>query len=115
MIARADAMKGSCLCGQFVNRPYTVRPGSLVQRELSAKLTEGLFQPGVVNPSVTASPGRLPEGELPEGQEKPAWAVTRGRLFGMTGGRAFVESTGFPGSNGFLYAAMQPGVFTLFT
>ena len=37
---------------------------------------------GLVNPSATAPPCHLPEGELPEGQEKPAWAVTQGRLMG---------------------------------
>ena len=32
----------------------------------------------LINPS--APPGHLPEGELAAGQEKPAWAVTQGRL-----------------------------------
>ena len=33
----------------------------------------------LINPSAPA--GHLPEGELAAGQEKPAWAVTQGRLW----------------------------------
>ena len=37
-----------------------------------------------INPSAPA--GHLPEGELAAGQEKPAWAVTQGRLWLLQAG-----------------------------